>query len=81
MERIKVAILGPGNIGSDLMYKVFRSEHLEMGLMAGIAESEGIKRARSLGVPASVEGNQGFELLGKHGIKVVSQYGNGAILE
>ncbi|MCL1913036.1 MAG: acetaldehyde dehydrogenase (acetylating) [Eubacteriaceae bacterium] len=59
MEKIKVAILGPGNIGSDLMYKVFRSEHLEMGLMAGIAESEGIKRARSFGVPASVEGIDG----------------------
>lgn len=56
MDKIKVAIIGPGNIGSDLMYKVFRSKHLEMGMMAGIVESEGIKRAASLGVPVSTEG-------------------------
>ena len=56
MGRIKVGIIGPGNIGSDLMYKVFRSERLEMGMMAGIVESEGIKRAASLGVPTSTQG-------------------------
>lgn len=56
MEKIKVGVIGPGNIGSDLMYKIFRSKYLEMGMMAGIVESEGIKRARSLGVPVSTEG-------------------------
>lgn len=56
MNKIKVAVIGPGNIGSDLMYKIFRSEHLEMGMMVGIVESEGIKRAASLGVPVSTEG-------------------------
>ena len=56
MDKIKVAIIGPGNIGSDLMYKVFRSKHLEMGMMVGIVESEGIRRAASLGVPVSIEG-------------------------
>lgn len=56
MEKIKVGIIGPGNIGSDLMYKVFRSKYLEMGMMAGIVESEGIRRAASLGVPVSVDG-------------------------
>jgi acetaldehyde dehydrogenase len=56
MEKIKVAVIGPGNIGSDLMYKIFRSKHLEMGLMAGIVESEGIKRAAGLGIPVSTEG-------------------------
>lgn len=56
MEKIKVAVIGPGNIGSDLMYKIFRSKNLEMALMAGIVESEGIKRAASLGVPVSIEG-------------------------
>ena len=56
MNKIKVGIIGPGNIGTDLMYKVFRSPYLEMGLMAGIAESEGIKRAAGLGVPVSIEG-------------------------
>ncbi len=56
MAKVKVAVIGPGNIGSDLMYKIRRSEHLEMGLMAGIVESEGIRRAASLGVPTSTEG-------------------------
>ena len=56
MNKIKVAVIGPGNIGSDLMYKIFRSKYLEMAMMAGIAESEGIKRAASFGVPVSTEG-------------------------
>lgn len=56
MNKIKVAVIGPGNIGSDLMYKILRSDVLEMGLMAGIVESEGIKRAASLGVPTSTSG-------------------------
>ena len=54
--KIKVAVIGPGNIGSDLMYKVLRSRHLEMALMAGIVESPGIQRARSLGIKTSLEG-------------------------
>jgi len=54
--KIKVAVIGPGNIGSDLMYKIFRSKNLEMGLMAGIVESEGIKRAASHGIPVSTDG-------------------------
>ncbi|MDR2940546.1 MAG: acetaldehyde dehydrogenase (acetylating) [Clostridiales bacterium] len=56
MKKVKVAVIGPGNIGTDLMYKIFRSEYLEMGLMAGIVESEGIKRAASHNVPVSTEG-------------------------
>jgi len=56
MSKIKVGIIGPGNIGTDLMYKVFRSDYLEMGMMAGIVESEGIRRAASLGVPVSTDG-------------------------
>lgn len=51
-----MAVIGPGNIGSDLMYKIFRSKYLEMGIMAGIVESEGIKRAASHGVAVSTEG-------------------------
>jgi len=38
------------------MYKIFRGKYLEMGLMAGIVESEGIKRAASHGVAVSIEG-------------------------
>lgn len=56
MNKIKVAIIGPGNIGSDLMYKILKSKHLEMGLLTGIVESEGIKRARVMGINTSVEG-------------------------
>lgn len=56
MSKVKVAIIGPGNIGTDLMYKIFRSKHLELALMAGIYESEGIKRARSLGIKTSING-------------------------
>lgn len=56
MEKIKVGIIGPGNIGSDLMYKVMKSKHLQMHLMAGIVESEGIKRAEGLGFKTSLEG-------------------------
>ena len=42
------------------MYKIFRSKHLEMAMMAGIVESEGIKRARSHGVPTTIEGVDGL---------------------
>jgi len=56
LEKIKVAVIGPGNIGSDLMYKIFRSKYLEMGMMAGIVESEGIRRAADHGVAVSTEG-------------------------
>ncbi|MDR2670571.1 MAG: acetaldehyde dehydrogenase (acetylating) [Oscillospiraceae bacterium] len=58
MSKVKVAVIGPGNIGSDIMYKIFRSQHLEMALMAGIVESEGIRRAASHGVDVSTEGVQ-----------------------
>ncbi len=59
MDRIKVAVIGPGNIGSDLMYKIFRSKYLEMAMMAGIVESEGIRRAKSKGVKTTIEGVDG----------------------
>ena len=49
-------MIGPGNIGSDLMYKIQRSKYLNMDIMAGIVESEGIKRAASMGIASSIEG-------------------------
>lgn len=55
-EKIKVGIIGPGNIGTDLMYKVMKSKHLQMDFMTGIMESEGLKRAASLGFKTSTEG-------------------------
>lgn len=56
MSKVKVAVIGPGNIGSDLMYKIMRSQYLEMTLMTGIVESEGIKRANELGFKTSTDG-------------------------
>jgi acetaldehyde dehydrogenase (acetylating) len=55
MKKVKVGIIGPGNIGSDLMYKIMRSKYLELALMTGVYESEGIKRARNMGVKTSIE--------------------------
>ncbi|WP_084495102.1 acetaldehyde dehydrogenase (acetylating) [Nocardia shimofusensis] len=61
-DRTKVAIIGSGNIGTDLMIKVIRhSRFLEMGAMVGIdPESDGLARAARLGVPVTHEGVQGL---------------------
>lgn len=69
MKKVKIAIIGPGNIGSDLMYKVMRSQVLEMGYMVGIVESEGIRRARELGFPVTVNGIS--DILDEEDIKIV----------
>lgn len=54
MQKVKVGIIGTGNIGSDLLYKVCRSEVLECGIFTGRnKDSEGIRRAKDLGVPTS----------------------------
>lgn len=56
MEKIKVGIIGPGNIGQDLMIKIGRSKYLELTCVVGIMESPGIQRARDMGVDASAGG-------------------------
>ncbi|MFI5958843.1 acetaldehyde dehydrogenase (acetylating) [Cryptosporangium sp. NPDC051539] len=62
MTMTKVAIIGSGNIGTDLMIKVIRTaEHLEMGVMAGIAPaSDGLARAARMGFATTHEGVEGL---------------------
>jgi len=69
--KIKVAILGSGNIGSDLMFKILRDPgHMELALLTGIEpQSEGLARARTLGITASHEGIQ--PILDDPDIKIV----------
>lgn len=62
MKKIKVAIIGSGNIGTDLMIKIMRhGKHLEMGAMVGIdPKSDGLARATRLGVATTHEGVVGL---------------------
>lgn len=61
-DKVKVAIIGPGNIGTDLMIKVMRnSKHLEMGAMVGVdPASDGLARAQRMGVATTAEGLDGL---------------------
>lgn len=62
MSKTKVAIIGPGNIGTDLMIKIIRqSEHLEMSAMVGIdPESDGLARAKRMGYAITHKGLAGL---------------------
>lgn len=68
--RIPVAILGSGNIGTDLMYKLLRNPHFELKLLSGIdPQSEGLARARELGCSTSSDGVEA--ILEEKDIKIV----------
>jgi len=69
-KKVKAAIIGPGNIGMDLMFKLMGSDSIELDTVVGIIpESEGLALAREKGYNAS---HQGIEsILGNKEIKIV----------
>ena len=58
--KAKAAIIGPGNIGTDLLMKCQRSDFIEATWMVGIEDSAGIQRARTLGLQTTTEGVDGL---------------------
>jgi acetaldehyde dehydrogenase (acetylating) len=61
LAKLKAAIIGSGNIGTDLMVKLGRSEHLELTAVIGIdPQSDGLRRAKEAGYAGVDTGIDGF---------------------
>lgn len=61
MKKVKCALIGPGNIGTDLLAKLQRSPVLEPVWMVGIdPASDGLKKARELGIKTTSDGVDGL---------------------
>lgn len=64
MKKVKVGILGTGNIGTDLLMKILRSDKLECGIFAGVnPDSPGIIKAKQLGIKTT---SKSIEYIQKH---------------
>ena len=60
-SKIKCALIGPGNIGTDLLAKLQRSPVLEPVWMVGIdPQSDGLKKAREMGIKTTADGVDGL---------------------
>lgn len=55
MEKVKVGIIGTGNIGTDLLMKIQRSDVLECSIFAGRSMSSNVIRAQQMGIPVTDE--------------------------
>ena len=68
MEKIKAAIIGPGNIDAYLLIKLGRREYIQVDYVVGIQDSEGIRKAKEQGIATTTKGIQ--DLMEREGIQI-----------